>query len=72
MKEGKLRREEGSVVLDKLYAETFNPRELLILKESTSNFDFHSMGSAKIAAQIGKAFAEAMVGMMKGQSQRGT
>ncbi len=66
MKEGKLSREEGNAALDKLYAETFTPRELVILKESTSNFDFHYMGSAKIMAQIGKGFAEAMVQMMDG------
>ncbi len=64
MKEGKLSREEGKAALDKLYAETFTPREMVILKESTSNFDFHYMGSAKIMAQIGKGFAEAMVEMM--------
>ena len=65
MKEGKLSREEGKAALDKLYAETFTPREMVILKESTSNFDFHYMGSAKIMAQIGKGFAEAMVEMME-------
>lgn len=65
MKEGKLSREEGSAALDKLYAKTFTPREMVILKESTSNFDFHYMGSAKIMAQIGKGFAEAMVKLLK-------
>jgi alpha-galactosidase len=60
VKEGQLLREDGRAALEKLYAETFTPRELAILKESTSNFDFHYMGSAKILAQIGKGFAEAM------------
>jgi len=68
VKQRKLSREEGKATLDKLYAATFTPRELVILKGSTSNFDFHYMGSAKIMAQIGKAFAEAMVGMMEGQN----
>jgi len=68
MREGKLGREEGKAAVDNLYAEMFTPRELVILKESTSNFDFHYMGSAKIMAQIGKGFAEAMVGMMEGQN----
>jgi len=63
-----LGREEGKAAVDNLYAEMFTPRELVILKESTSNFDFHYMGSAKIMAQIGKGFAEAMVGMMEGQN----
>ncbi len=67
MKEGQLSREEGTAAIEKLYAETFTPRELVILKESTSNFDFHYMGSAKIMAQIGKAFAETLVGMMEGR-----
>jgi alpha-galactosidase len=69
MKEGELGREEGKMALDKLYAETFTPRELVVLKESTSNFDFHYMGSAKIMAQIGKGFAEAMFGMMQSRSR---
>ena len=63
-KAGKLSREEGTAALEGLYAEVFTPREMVILKESTSNFDFHYMGSAKIMAQIGKGFAEAMVEMM--------
>ena len=66
MKEGKLSREEGKAALDKLYAETFTPREMEILKKSISNFDFHYMGSAKIMAQIGKGFTEALVEMMEG------
>ena len=65
MKEGKLNRQEGKAALDKLYAKTFSPRELVILKESTSNFEFHYMGSAKIMSQIGKGFAEAMYKLMK-------
>ena len=66
IKAGKLSREEGNAALDKLYAEVFTPRELVILKESVSNFDFHYMGSAKIMAQIGKGFAEAMATMLQG------
>jgi alpha-galactosidase len=65
MKEGKLARDEVKAALDKLYAETFSARELEILRQSTSNFDFHYMGSAKIMAQIGKGFAEAMVQLIE-------
>jgi len=68
MKEGKLSREEATAAIDELYAATFTPRELVILKESTSNFDFHYMGSAKIMAQIGKGFAEAMVQMVRAEN----
>ncbi len=60
VKAGTLTREAGKAAEDKLYAETFTARELLILRNSTSNFEFHYMGSAKIMAQIGKGFAEAM------------
>lgn len=67
VKEGKLSREEGTAALDSLYAEVFTPRELVILKESVSNFDFHYMGSAKIMSQIGKGFAEAMAKLLDGK-----
>lgn len=60
-----LSRDEGQAAIDKLYAATFNERELEILKQSTSNFDFHYMGSAGTMAQIGKGFAEAIAGMSK-------
>ncbi len=61
VKDGRQSRAEGKAALDQLYAETFDARELVVLKESTSNADFHYMGSAKIIGQIGKAFAEALV-----------
>ncbi|MFW6169435.1 MAG: sialate O-acetylesterase [Planctomycetota bacterium] len=67
MEEGRISREEGKAALERLYAETFTPRELAILQDSTSNFDFHYMGSAKIMAQIGKGFAEAIVKVMDKQ-----
>ena len=65
MKVGKLTRREGQAALDKLYSQTFTSRELEILKKSTSNADYHYMGSAKIMAQIGKGFAEAMFEMVR-------
>jgi alpha-galactosidase len=65
VKAGTLTREAGKTAEDKLYAEAFSPRELQVLRNSTSNFDFHYMGSAKIMAQIGKGFAEAMAAMIK-------
>jgi alpha-galactosidase len=65
VKAGTLSRESGKAAEEKLYAEIFTPRDLRILRESTSNFDFHYMGSAKIVAQIGKGFAEAMAAMME-------
>ena len=52
--------------IEALYRETFTEHELKVLRESTSNADFHYMGSAKIMAQIGVGFAEAMVALLKG------
>ncbi len=56
-------RGEGQNAIDKLYAENFNERELEILKTSTSNAEYHYLGSAGIMAQIGRAFAEALLAM---------
>lgn len=61
VKAGEVDREAGRSQMDSLYDEIFNERELEILKESTSNAEFHYLGSAGIMAQIGKAFAEALV-----------
>jgi hypothetical protein len=69
VKEGRLTGEEGNAALEKLYAEIFTARELTILKESVSNFDFHYMGSAKIMSQIGKSFAESMVELIHGRQR---
>jgi alpha-galactosidase len=65
VKEGKLSREEAKVAVDKVYEKAFTPRELVILRESTSNAEYHYMGSAKIMAQIGKGFAEALFELME-------
>lgn len=48
--------------LAKFRAELYTPRELELLKGS-SNAEFHYNGSAKIMAQIGKGFAEALATM---------
>jgi alpha-galactosidase len=61
IKTGTMSRAEGKAALETLYAETFTSRELVVLKESTSNADYHYMGSARIMARIGKAFAEALI-----------
>jgi len=66
--EGKLSREEWNAALEKHRAESFTPREMVILKKGASSFEFHYLGSAKIMAQIGKGFAEALVEMMEGQN----
>ena len=61
VKEKVLSRDEGAAAEEKLYSETFSKHELTVLKTGVSNAAYHYMGSAKIMAQIGKAFAEAMV-----------
>lgn len=64
VKDGQLTRDEADAALAEQYAGTFTPQELVILKESVSNADFHYMGSARIMAPIGKGFAEAMFQLM--------
>ncbi|MFT5465197.1 MAG: hypothetical protein ACI8UO_000284 [Verrucomicrobiales bacterium] len=61
--EKKLGREEQKTAVEKLYAETFTAEELEVLRDSISNAEYHYLGSARIMAQIGKGFAEAMAGM---------
>ena len=58
--EGKLSREEQKAAQENYRAEEFTERELKILDTAVSNFEFHYLGSAKIMAQIGKGFAEAV------------
>ena len=65
MKEGKISRDDGNAAIEKLYTEEFSDRELVQLRESTSNAEFHYLGSAKVMTQIGKGFAEAMRGLMQ-------
>ncbi len=65
IKSGKLAKEAGENSIEELYSKTFSKTELEVLRESTSNFDFHYMGSAGIMAQIGKSFADAIVPMIK-------
>ena len=58
-KDRKLSREEREAALAKFRAELYSSRELEILK-GTSNAQYHYNGSAKIMAQIGRAFADAI------------
>ena len=67
MKERKLTRDEGNAKIEKLYTNEFNDRELILLRESTSNAEYHYLGSAKTMAQIGKGFAEAMHELMENE-----
>lgn len=59
-KAGKLTREKARSAEEQALAEEFTPAERDILSKGVSNAEYHYLGSAKIMAQIGKAFAEAM------------
>ncbi len=56
----KLSREESRTLEEKLIAEAMSPQEIEMLQTGVSNAEYHYLGSAKIMAQIGKSFAEAM------------
>ncbi len=61
-KDKNLSRKQREEALEKFRAELYTPRELEVLKGS-SNAGYHYNGSAKIMAQIGKGFAEAIAKM---------
>lgn len=63
-KDESLTRQQRADALEKFRAELYTAQEQKILTGS-SNAEYHYNGSAKIMAQIGKAFAEANADMMK-------
>ncbi|MCA9299375.1 MAG: hypothetical protein KDA28_09925, partial [Phycisphaerales bacterium] len=63
-KDGSLTREAAQAEVEGLYGEAFTPLELRVLRESVSNAEYHYLGSAKIMARIGRAFADAMADLM--------
>jgi len=60
-KDASLNKEQQKADLDKYVAELFTPEEKKIREAGISNFGFHYMGSAKIFARIGEAFAKALL-----------
>ncbi len=58
-KAGDLTRQQLEDQTAALYAKNFTENELVLLRTSTSNAEFHYMGSGAIMAGIGRAFAEA-------------
>ena len=62
-KDQTLTREQRDKVVANYTAKLFTKRELKILQTGTSNAAYHYLGSAKILAQIGKAFANALAAM---------
>lgn len=69
-REGRTSREEAEAARRRLDRECFTERELAILRESTSNQEYHYFGSARIMAPIGEAFADALYGMMPAGRRR--
>ena len=59
-KAGLLSKQQQQEALDKYIAELYTPQELELKNKGCSNAAYHYLGSAKIMAQIGKAFAEAL------------
>ncbi|MCC9601291.1 sialate O-acetylesterase [Stieleria sp. JC731] len=57
-------KKDGDAAIEQLYRDTFSESELSYLRDSVSNGDYHYMGSAAIMTQIGKGFAEAMMGLL--------
>ena len=66
--EGELNRANLKVTQEKLLSEEFTPREIDVLQKGVSNAPYHYLGSAKIMAQIGKGFAEAIFAMADARS----
>ena len=64
LKSSDLSKEEQTDKLAKFREKTLTPRDLELLKGIT-NADYHYKGSAKIMAQIGRAFAEAIYAIEK-------
>lgn len=63
--ERKLSRAEQTAAREKFRAEEFTEREMEILEKGVSNAEYHYLGCAKIMAQIGRGFAEAMAQIRK-------
>ena len=59
-KDDSLTKEQRQKALDAYTAEIYTPEELKILQVGKSNAEFHYLGSGKVMARIGKAFAEAL------------
>ncbi len=64
LKAAGLSKEESEKQLEEFTKKTLTPRDLELLKGIT-NADYHYKGSAKVMAQIGKAFAEAAYELRK-------
>ena len=67
--DGQLQRKDASAKQQQLRNDEFTERELEVLQKGVSNAEYHYLGCAKIFAQIGKGFAEAMIDVRKGMQR---
>ncbi len=63
-KDGKMTPQQQQAYLKEYRAKVITPEEEALWQRGASNAGYHYLGSAKTMAQIGKAFAEALVEMM--------
>ena len=61
VQDGKITKEEAESQAKKFEADLISPAEIALWKRGASNGGYHYLGCAKTMAQIGKAFAEALV-----------
>lgn len=65
LKKAGLGKDEQQVAMETFLKTIYNPQELKLMQVGVSNATYHYLGSAKIMARMGKAFAEAMADMDK-------
>jgi alpha-galactosidase len=61
-----LNKEQQKAAMDEFLKTVYNPEEWKLMETGVSHACYHYLGSAKIMARIGKAFAEAMIGLEDG------
>ncbi len=63
LKGSKLGNDEKKAAIDAFLKTVYTPEEWKLMEIGVSNATYHYLGSAKIMARMGKAFADAMAGM---------
>jgi len=64
-KDGKMTKEKQREYLNKYKVELISPKELALWQRGASNAGYHYLGCAKTFALMGKAYAKAMLELMK-------
>jgi len=63
LKGSKLGKDEQKAIIDAFLKTVYTPEEMKLMEIGVSNATYHYLGSAKIMARMGKAFADAMNSM---------